>query len=472
MPSSTTPAQGFQCLFESIQKRPRPEDVAELILEVHPDTRAKKVLMEASRHSFKKMAFMCSSMARDFSQVKGADKIVAQAAQNFGLEKLTASACLDPTLVRAFTEAIGAHISMAFEQRDFLKDRLNREQRKKAGIPIRKRGYNRRVRTMRRLATRIDSMLRNNEKYLATRVAKSSGATFLTLEDLSTDLDTACFVAYMSARMNLRSAFTNSSQTRPYDDVAETLLDAAMRNGNPNWYAISLVHPEVEVLKNLTSEQKLKLLGVWTECLARLAALLETLSMENDLNLKTMVVARGNDSSSWNAAAGAWNMARTQWISLTYALGMESLLETYCPGKVMRLMAADVVRWHSMTKGANALEPNTAVFADLPMPWLVFNEEAACPRKLVEDVCALHGVSPVGWVTPPPKKRPVAFAPTPELVHGVTVSSPHLAAILRKAGWFSGKAASPASANVLRDADGFATHVEEDLDEVGHPGVV
>jgi hypothetical protein len=52
----------------------------------------------------------------------------------------------------------------------------------------------------------------------------------------------------------------------------------------------------------------------------------------------------------------------------------------------------------------------------------------------------------------------VPFHPTPELVHGVEVSSPGLAKVLRDTGWFSGKRAGPGegAAVVERDAHGFA----------------
>src|SRR5690606_22914496 len=114
----------------------------------------------------------------------------------------------------------------------------------------RKRGYNRRVRTIRRFAARLNTLMLNHEKYLAMRVAKSAGATLITLEELSTDLDTACFVAYMSARLNLRSTFTNTSQERAFDDVAQILLKRARRIA-PNYLAIALVHPEEEILSQL-----------------------------------------------------------------------------------------------------------------------------------------------------------------------------------------------------------------------------
>jgi hypothetical protein len=47
------------------------------------------------------------------------------------------------------------------------------------------------------------------------------------------------------------------------------------------------------------------------------------------------------------------------------------------------------------------------------------------------------------------------------LVHGVAVTSPALAAVLRKAGWFSGKSTRPLpegtpAVDVVRDDKGFA----------------
>jgi hypothetical protein len=54
---------------------------------------------------------------------------------------------------------------------------------------------------------------------------------------------------------------------------------------------------------------------------------------------------------------------------------------------------------------------------------------------MVEAICRKHGVDSVkkGW-TAAVQKRVAEFRPTPELVHGVTVSNPRLAAAIRKAG--------------------------------------
>ena len=429
-------------LFESIQKRPRPEDVAELLLELFPGAfgaEERLLLNRAARESLKRNTYAYSSMAADFARVVGADRLVATSARLFSIaEPPNAEACLDATRVRAYMERIAETIQASPGNLDFKSGRMNRAHRQAAGVPIRKRGYNRRFRTLRRLQARLDAILRNQEKYFATRVAKSLGATFLSREELGRDLPTACFVAYLSARMNLRSVFTNQSQTRAFDEIAAALLARASQ-GNANWYAIALVHPERKVLSRLTDEERGRLLGTWTEALQRIAELLATLYDENRFDLQTMIVRRGNDSSSWNAAAGAWNKARASWISLVYALGMERVLDGYCPGKVMRLMAADVARWHAATQGADSLDANTYVWRELPLPWEVFRGRAECRLSTVTEACLRHGVKLEGWVEPPKAKRAVEFTPTHELVHGVAVSSPFLADRLRDLGWFSGK---------------------------------
>jgi predicted PhzF superfamily epimerase YddE/YHI9 len=43
--------------------------------------------------------------------------------------------------------------------------------------------------------------------------------------------------------MSLRSVFTNGSQERAYDEIAEVLLHHAL-SGAPSWFALAHVHPE------------------------------------------------------------------------------------------------------------------------------------------------------------------------------------------------------------------------------------
>ena len=116
--------------------------------------------------------------------------------------------------------------------------------------------------------------------------------------------------------------------------------------------------------------------------------------------LRTMIVRRGNDSTTWNNTTSAWNKARDHFIALVYALGMDDLLDGMCLGKVMRLMAADVASWHRRAGGG--LDPATLVWAELPRPWEVLSGRARCSRAEVESVCHKHGIDPVtsGWIAP------------------------------------------------------------------------
>src|SRR5262249_27657908 len=98
-------------------------------------------------------------------------------------------------------------------------------------------------------------------------------------------------------------------------------------------------------------------------------------------------------------------------------------------------------------------------------PWQVLSGELECSRALVESVCRKHGADPIknGWTAPRPGRKIHAFQATPELVHGVTVASPDLALLLRKAGWFSGKFSVPVDRPVIgrRDIHGVADAAEE-----------
>lgn len=68
---------------------------------------------------------------------------------------------------------------------------------------------------------------------------------------------------------------------------------------------------------------------------------------------------------------------------------------------------------------------------------IMINNEKSCSRKEIEAACAKFKVEGKGWINPRPKSIS-QFKPTPELVHGVTVSSPALAKYLRSVGVFSG----------------------------------
>ena len=163
------------------------------------------------------------------------------------------------------------------------------------------------------------------------------------------------------------------------------------------------------------------LLADYFTLMAQAAAFLKELWDANDF-ADDMVVRRGNDSTTWNVTAGAWNRLRDGWFALMYDLGLVEAVERLCPGKVLRLVAADVAWWHWQSGGGP--HPDTGVWKELPRPWDVMKGEVDCPKALVDGVCTKHGLDPVksGWSAPRPGRMVEPFTPTPELVHGVVVA--------------------------------------------------
>ena len=305
--------------------------------------------------------------------------------------------------------------------------------------------------------------------YLAYRLIGKIGlVTDVGFEEFATDPWAMVFVAYYAARRRRRSAFTVGGQDRLFDDLSAALFERCERNGaRTNWLLVARVLPDVGVLARLSEEDRGRLLGGWLIAMRDAADDLDRLAGEGGIDLKTMIVRRGNDSTSWNLTAQAWNTARTSWIALQRSLGMDAALDAFLPGKALRLMAADVAWNHAVVscelpasmewrgaetvadrRFATALHPDTRVFADLPRPWDVMRGRETCDRATVERACRRHGLDPVrsGWSAPIVSTKAVEYRATPELVHGVEVAPPEIATVLRQTGAYSGK---PAKARTL-----------------------
>ena len=439
----TNMENNMEKLFQSIYQRRRPEDVAQLILELLDRQLSGKqaiVLQNAAQGSLKQRFLAYTSMLEDFARPVGLARQVAVAGHLFAYPPpLAADQCDDPTIVEVYIHQANQHIRKEFGQNDFQAHRLNHETRKDAGMEISRRRYNKLFRLLTRMEAKLQTLIREWKKLELTKIGKSGFGSRLSWELFAADENSACFIAYYVARCNLRSEFTISGQQKPYDEIADMLLSLCKESSTTNWWAIAHVYPSQDVLMHLSDEQKGDLLGKWFTVLQEIAGLLEETWEKSQIKRETMVVRPGNDSSTWNIMAGAWNRSRDHWIALLYALGMEEILEEICPGKVLRLMAADVVAWHYRSGGK--LDPNTKVWNELPLPWEVLSGTDTCTRQMVEEVCRKHGLDPEksGWTMPRPQNAAARFRPTPELVHGITIGNPYLATFLRKAGFFSGK---------------------------------
>lgn len=440
----------IQELYQTLHQRKRPEDVAQLILEIlEKDLTREQMskLDKAAAGSLKRINTQYTSMLQVFAPVVGAGKQVRKAIELFNLQELPGQPQFDdPTLVSAFVSSTSVIIKKNPGWNNFTKDRLNKSERRGQGLDISKRNYNKKWRLLKRLESKVETLLLEHKKLEFQLISKHGISHHLSFDTFSADTDAACFIAYITARGNLRSEFTVKGQQRAFDEICDMLLkrcESKQESGiATNWNAITYAYTSSRTLKYLTDEQKGILLGKWTLILEDIAGLLSKLWEENSFEKQTMVVKRGDDSSTWNNTAGAWNKARDSWINLVYSLGLDYLLDDICFGKVMRLMAADVVQWHASTGGK--LDPNTEVWNLLPLPWEVFAQTATCTRTTVTACCNTAGIDPEksGWMAP--RETGIAtFRPTPELVHGVTVSCPFLALVLKKNNYFSGKDATP-----------------------------
>lgn len=432
----TTESQ-LRKLYDAVQTRPRPEDVAEIILDVLGPAiqgQDKQVLLNAAKTSLRNSLWGYSSMASDFARPgTKVENQVNVASVLFKVSTLSAFDCLDPDKVKAFIESIQGQIGKVYGHNSFKNDRLTKAQRHSIGLYKNAHWYNKRFRLLAKMEAKIKDQSWNRRKYLFTRVGKSGLAVDIPFEDFAADVNTACFVAYMSARMSVRSVFTFGQQDPAYDKVAEMLLQRAINAGTVRYDVVAYLMPDDKIISKLTQDQKGMMLGKWWKLLEDMAHMLSDLHRASKFNPATMIVNRGDDSSTWNQVAGGWNKAREQWVSLIYAMGLDDLLNEVCPGKVMRLMAADVARGHG------TLHPDTKVFAALPLPWDVVLGKARCNVRQIASTCDRNQVPQGTWTLPRGDRKAVEFKPTPELVHGVQISSPYLAEILKSMGAFSGK---------------------------------
>ncbi|RYG12760.1 MAG: hypothetical protein EON96_13405 [Caulobacteraceae bacterium] len=437
-------------LHATLVRRDTPETVAKMVLDALPDLQAptvldrlRRILGLPPRSRFDVAAhqrFGWSSMAMVFRTPDPVDRQLNKArelAHLFLGETLPEGA--DAQALDNVARELNRLIHKTPGKAGFRDDRLSAAARRGAGLTLSRRRYDKLFRLVGRLERKSVRLAREEEKFDLVLAGKAALAPRLTLEDFAGDLPGAAFVAYYAARMKLRSEFTIDGQQKPFDDFAAALLDRCDKGQGTSWWAIAHVFPRADVLARLTDEQKGRLLGQWFEVLQTAAGRLAEAHRMTNIDLESMIVRRGNDSSTWNLLAAAFNRARDHWIALLDAMGADALLDAMMPGKVMRLMAGDVAGWHRSTGGG--VHPDTRVWRRLPPPWAVLTGEQECGRRDIVAACLAEGVNPASsrWTRPRARKAVAAFRPTPELVHGVSVSNPYFATWLRKAGAFSGK---------------------------------
>lgn len=435
-------SDGVEKLHATLVRRETPETVAAVVKDAL-GTKASRALephLGAVIRASMTRRYGWSSMSTVFRAPPSAERHLAKArelAQKFLNADLPAGD--DPEALDAVADELSRLIGKPAGIASFKDQRLSRADRSAVGLELSHRRYNKLFRLANRLQAKADAI--RNQEVLSDLVliSKAGFAGRVTLQDLGGHAPTAAFVAYYSARMKLRSEFTISGQQRPFDELSAALLKLCDGDPETRWQAIAHVFPRADVLSRLSEEEKGRLLGEWFEVLTVIAERLERIAGSSNIDLDSMIVRRGNDSTTWNALAGAWNKARDHWIALVHSLGMDGLFDTVLPGKVMRLMAADVAYWHQAAGGG--IHPDTLVWRRLPKPWSVVRGDATCVLAEVEEACRQAGVDGLksGWTAPRSRTSVATFRATPELVHGVSIANPFLAHALRRIGAFSGK---------------------------------
>ncbi len=427
-------------LQQSLSERWMPEHVIKVLFDCHSSGALRFGTGEQTLLAKALPRWAQSSMSTAFAKAAGMDRQLKVASELF--PGIPVPSSKSPEALRSYIDALRASMYIAPDAIDFKANRLSKKERVATKgqawigarfLPRGHRQYNKRFRFLARLEKHFASRGAVAEMRDLAQIAKSRLASKIDPAAL-TDLNTLCFVAYMAAKLNKRSVFTFAEQERPYDTIADMLFKRI--TSSTAWLQVAYVHPVHEVLVKLSEEEKGKLLGIWFAIMRRAAKVLDSEAKAGGIDLKNLIVQRGNDSSTWNEAAGAYNKARDGWIGTLYALGMEQVLDGFAPGKALRLMAADVAYGHM--RYGDGLEPNTAVWGLLPKPWEVILHDALCTREMIEQACASQKADVIaGWLAPR-KKSIAAYTPTPELVHGVIVSSPDLAQHLKACGYFAG----------------------------------
>jgi hypothetical protein len=457
-----------ELLYRSIAERWRPDDVASLLLdEKGPfawSDAARAMLRKAGRGSYRGTMYWERYGARGFATHTVSLGVLQR------LPILAGEVWEGPPeqQIGKAADVLRHYLRVAPDKgASFRWDRMNHVQRKAAGLTISRRQYHKAFRVLRALLRKRVRIEERGAMVRMLQLAKSGLAMTIAPDALLAHPLAMAFVAYYVARRQRQSVFTNKKQSRAWDEVSDMLFaalkEASDLESNVPWAAVALAVPIPQVLNACSEANRLALLiSVYAEML-RCAVTLDALWGTLNVNPKTMIVKRGMNSSDWNAAAGAWNQLRSAWITMLHATGRSADLESFCPGKAMRLMAADVAFWHRVSGGD--VDPNTKLFAILPRPWEVVLGKVGCTATDVREAHLRMGLDPAetGWLTLPPQQAPVATEPTPALVHGVAVSNPELADLLTRAGWFSGYKCVPIDqpVEVRRDKDGFATFAQE-----------
>lgn len=288
-----------------------------------------------------------------------------------------------------------------------------------------KNRYKKAVRFLSRVEETVARIEENITDREATICGKSRLSYLINVDEL--DDKTLSVAAYLTARANRRSVFGMKDQSKAFDSVHNALV--GLLDDESNWFELAKVYPTGVVFKRLDDSQLGELLGVFYANMEKYGLRLGELYEElPERAQKELITIRGTDSSRWNSYSGGYNTMRSAWVNLTSFLKLDAVFESFLPGKAPRIMAADLM--YSRVSDGQEAHKDSDLFFLFAKPWEVLAGEGTVDLEEARK----HD----GWAAPLKNVETEAPSVEPALVHGVVVSSPAMAEILRKTGVFAG----------------------------------
>ena len=145
-------------LYKTLSERRRPEDVAEMVIELTEGsltTKERLLLEKAAKGSLARNVFGYTSMLQTFAEAKGAGKQITKAIEIFKLDNKNNFDYNNRKDIEDFINVVSPIIHKTAGKNDFKVDRLNKSQRQANGLDLSKRNYNKKW----RLLTRIENKL-------------------------------------------------------------------------------------------------------------------------------------------------------------------------------------------------------------------------------------------------------------------------------------------------------------------------
>lgn len=123
--------KAIEQLFQTLKERKRPEDVAEMVVELTKDsltTNERHLLEKVAKGSLARNVFGYTSMLQSFAEAKGAGKQITKAIEIFQLDNKNKSDYNNQKDIEDFINFVSPIIHKTAGKNDFKVDRLNKSQ--------------------------------------------------------------------------------------------------------------------------------------------------------------------------------------------------------------------------------------------------------------------------------------------------------------------------------------------------------